>query len=283
MPKIDLKFTKSVITKRPENSYKGNFGRILVIGGNANFGGAIIMSASAAVYAGAGLVTTATEPSNFTALHSRLPESMVVDYSDETYLKELIPTMNVLVIGPGLGTSAKSLQILNFVLGQVSAEQSLIIDGSAITLIAEHHLPFPTAPKLIFTPHQMEWQRLSQIAIADQTDDQNQAVLAQWRQHNPNITLVLKAHRTKVYLPDNSVWENTAGNPGMATGGSGDTLTGILAACVGQFQPADKAVLAGVYIHSDIADELTDDGNYVTLPQEIIPLLPKFMGRLASD
>lgn len=281
MPKIDLAFVRTVVQPRPKDSYKGKFGRILIIGGNQNFGGAAIMSASAAVYAGGGLVTTATDPCNFTALHARLPESMVLDYTDTPYLDRLLPDMDVIVIGPGLGTAPMGLALLTHVLADLTADQTLIIDGSAITLLAQQHCPLPTQGHIVFTPHQMEWQRLADIKIADQNDSANQAALARLATNNPNITLILKSNQTKVYLPNGEIWDNTAGNPGLATGGSGDTLTGILAAFIGQFKPLEKAILAGVYTHSAVADELAQT-NYVTLPQMIIPKLPTFMAQLAN-
>ncbi|MFD1671211.1 NAD(P)H-hydrate dehydratase [Agrilactobacillus yilanensis] len=281
MPEINLQLAKNIIQPRPKDSYKGKFGRVLIIGGNQNFGGAAIMSASAAVYAGAGLVTTATDPNNFTALHSRLPESMVLDYNDHAYLKQLVNEMNVVVIGPGLGTDGQSLAILRAVFTAITDTQAIIIDGSALTLMAQHQIPIPAKGHIVLTPHQMEWQRLSTIPINEQTDTTtHQALVKLWR-FNPTVTLVLKSAQTKVYPPDGTVWINQAGNPGMATGGSGDTLTGILAACLGQFQPQDKALLAGVYLHSAVADKLAQT-SYVTLPQEIIQELPKFMHQLAQ-
>lgn len=289
MLEITESFVQKVITKRPSNSYKGKFGRVLTIGGNPNFGGAIIMSASAAVYGGAGLVTAATDPVNFTALHARLPESMVVDYHDKTYLGTLLTDMETIVIGPGLGTDATSLDILKFVLNQVKRNQTIIIDGSAITLIAKEQLALPKEANIIFTPHQMEWQRLSGVPIAAQTDDHNLAVLKTWWADNANITVILKSNQTKVYLPNGEIWLNTAGNPGMATGGSGDTLTGIIAAFSGQFDrkfddctPKSKAVLAAVYVHSALSDKLAKT-QYVTLPQELIKLLPGYMHQLAES
>lgn len=281
MPEINLEFVQNVIQPRPSDSYKGKYGRVLIIGGNQNFGGAAIMSASAAVYGGAGLVTTATDPMNFTALHARLPESMVLNYTDTTYLKQLLPEMDIIVIGPGLGTDSKSQSILKFVLQQISSQQFLIIDGSAITILAKAKLALPSTGHLIFTPHQMEWQRLSGISIPQQTDTNNQQALKKLRQMNSQIAVVLKSAQTKVYLPDKTIWVNTAGNPGMATGGSGDTLTGILAAFLGQFEPKDNALLAGVYTHSAVADELAET-HYVTLPEEIIQRLPQFMKRLSK-
>ncbi|MFL2028104.1 NAD(P)H-hydrate dehydratase [Loigolactobacillus zhaoyuanensis] len=274
MQKITEALVRQVIQPRSQESHKGSFGRVLTIGGNQNFGGAIIMSTSAAVYSGAGLVTCATAPQNFVSLHARLPEAMVVDYQDQTMLAELIPQMDVLVIGPGLGVDATALAILKFVFTQVQLHQNLIIDGSAITLVAQERLTLPTA-QIIFTPHQMEWQRLSGLALAEQTPAKNQAA-----QQKLAATVIVKSHRTEVYLPS-AAWQNPVGSAAMATGGMGDCLTGILAGFLAQFTTQrEAAILAAVYAHSQISDQLAQR-QYVTLPTQIIDALPQYMARMS--
>lgn len=101
-----------VITQRPENSHKGTFGRAVLIGGNNQYGGAIIMSAEACINTGAGLTTVVTAEKNHAPLHARLPEAMVVDFSDTELLVELLKNVNVILVGPGLGLSVTVLSIL---------------------------------------------------------------------------------------------------------------------------------------------------------------------------
>jgi hydroxyethylthiazole kinase-like uncharacterized protein yjeF len=199
----------------------------LIVGGNARFGGAAILSASAAVYAGGGLVSVATDRVNRDALHARLPEAMIIPYDDPAYI-QLLATMDVIVIGPGLGTEAFALQLLTATFAAIRPQQTLIIDGSAITLVAQHQLTLPKA-QLVWTPHQMEWQRLSGIAIAEQTPAANQFAAAKL----PG-TVIVKSHRTEIFTPTDA-YQNPVGSAAMATGGSGDTLTGIIAAFIGQF------------------------------------------------
>ena len=265
--------SQSILTKtirqRPADSYKGTYGRVTLIGGNRNFGGAILMASAAAVYAGAGLVTTITDASNQTSLHARLPEAMFADMNDHEQIKSLTTSADVVVIGPGLGTDAAGLQALNTVFDILKSTQTIVIDGSAITLIAQHRLPLPDA-HLIFTPHQMEWQRLSGIAIADQTVARNQPAVQQL-----NATVIVKSHRTQIYTPT-AVYENPLGTPAQATGGMGDTLAGMVGGFVAQFADRTDAVLAAVYSHSAIAEELAQR-QYVVLPHQIIDELPHFM------
>ncbi|WP_373695348.1 NAD(P)H-hydrate dehydratase [Nicoliella lavandulae] len=261
---------KQTIRIRPTDSFKGTYGHITLVGGSQNFGGAIIMATMAAVYSGAGLVTTLTDPVNRTSLHAQLPEAMVADYHDEAMLKSSVSGADVIVIGCGLGTDDDALNILKTVLDTVQPDQKIIIDGSAITLIATHHLSLPKA-HLIFTPHQMEWKRLSGISLPDQADvDKNKAVRDQL-----NATVVLKSSHTQVYTA-NDVFENTTGTPAQATGGMGDTLAGMIGGFVAQFSNVDLAVASAVYAHSAIADELAQH-QYVVLPHQIIHHIPEFM------
>lgn len=269
METLTPKILTDVIRSRPADSYKGTYGRITLIGGNRNFGGAILMASAAAVYAGAGLVTTITDASNQGSLHARLPEAMFADSSDFAQTQELVKGTDVVVIGPGLGTDNQAQAILANVFSAIAPDQTLVIDGSAITLVAQDHLALPQA-HLIFTPHQMEWQRLSGIKISSQTETTNRAVVD--RLH---ATVVVKSHRTEIYTAD-ATYQNPLGTPAQATGGMGDTLAGMIGGFVAQFHPTDPAVCAAVYTHSAIAEELAQT-QYVVLPSQIAATLPTFM------
>lgn len=257
------------IRKRPEKSYKGTFGRVCLIGGNHQFGGAIIMATEASVYSGAGLNTTLTDPLNFTSLHARLPEAMVEDFKDLKALAQLVSSANTVVVGPGLGTDTRSQTILEAVFQSIRPDQVLLIDGSAISLIAKQGLALPDA-HLIFTPHEMEWQRLSGLSIERQENEANQRV-----RDELNGIVVLKAHRTRIYTATKS-FINKKGTPAQATGGMGDTLAGIIGGFTAQFNQLESAVLAAVYTHSDIASQLAQS-QYVVLPTQITNQLPSYM------
>ncbi|WP_395318662.1 NAD(P)H-hydrate dehydratase [Fructilactobacillus frigidiflavus] len=273
MEPITEKILTETIRIRPSQSFKGTYGKIALIGGNQNFGGAIIMSTLGAVYAGVGLTTTITDPSNQSSLHNWVPEAMYLDYHDENAVKELITKMDVINIGSGLGTDEASLKLLEMVLATVTPTQILVIDGSAIDLIATNHLTLPKT-KIIFTPHQMEWQKLSGVAIKNQNESTNlEAYNRLFKQ--PGSIVVVKSHRTQVLTP-NGAFINTVGTPAQATGGMGDMLAGIIGGFVAQFDNVENAVLAAVYTHSAIADELAKK-QYVVLPHQISESLPQFM------
>ncbi|XOQ37094.1 MAG: ADP-dependent (S)-NAD(P)H-hydrate dehydratase [Lactococcus sp.] len=271
--KLTQEILEQTITRRANATHKGDYGRILIIGGTEQYGGAVIMNALAAVNSGAGLVTVATHPSNFTALHSHLPEAMVTDFAQD--LTPFITSADVILIGSGLG---EQLAILTATLNSVKPQQILILDGSALTLLAEHQLDLADA-RIVLTPHQMEWQRLSQLEIADQTPAKNLAALADF---SPTPILVLKKYQTEIYTAD-QIYQLTIGGPYQATGGMGDTLAGMIAGFSGQFRTSlEQAVLAAVYAHSAIADDLARE-RYVVLPTQISAEIPKFMHRYASS
>ncbi|CAK1234856.1 NAD(P)H-hydrate dehydratase domain (Nnr2) [Fructobacillus cardui] len=273
MIKLTEKIVQEVIQVRPRQSHKGTFGKTLIVAGNQDLGGAAIMNAQAAIYGGAGLVTVATDPVNKVALHARLPEAMVVDYHQD--LSDLIAGVDVVLIGSGLGNE---LTILKQVLNELTDKHKVILDGSALTMMAQENLPLPQG-QIILTPHQMEWQRFGQVAIADQSKEDNnwEALVAM----NAEPILVLKSDQTQVYL-ENELYQLTVGGPYQATGGMGDTLAGIIAAFIAQFQDTNRAVLAAVYSHSAIAESLADTA-YVTLPTEIAKALPAFMKEMADQ
>lgn len=260
---------RQVISPRFADSHKGTYGRLTLVGGNAQFGGAIIMATTAGIYSGAGLTTTATDPVNITALHTRMPEAMVVDFNNQAELTQQVRSATSIVVGPGLGNDDQGLRVLKTVFETVSKQQVLIIDGSAIDLVAAHHLSLPLA-QLVFTPHEMEWQRLSGIPIAEQTTANNLEAAAQI-----GGIIVLKKHHTQI-ISDGQIFENPGGTPAMATGGMGDTLAGMVGGFTAQFSDTLGAVLAAVYIHSQIADDLAHNA-YVVLPTQISEEIPWYM------
>lgn len=279
MTEIDEEILRQVIKIRKNASHKGNYGRILLIGGNSNYGGAIIMSTEGAINSGAGLTAVATHSINSAPLHARDPEAMFVDWQDRS-LAELVKQMDVVVCGPGLGMSTHARQILLMLKKTISEKQSLVLDASALDLIAQDHNLLPKgAGQLILTPHQMEWQRLSQIRIPYQEDAANISALQGLGA--AHAILVLKSNHTHVYSDSGKIYENPVGNPGMATGGMGDTLAGIIGGFIAQFGPSLNTVLAAVYIHSLAGDRIYQN-NYVVKPTAVSKMLPRIMKDFAN-
>ena len=270
MKELSQENLTAVIQARPQDSHKGSFGRSVLIGGNETYGGAIIMSAEACVKAGCGLTSVITAEKNHTALHVRLPEAMVLDWTISQAFSDLINTADVILIGPGLGLTTHSQQILAKVLQQQQSSQWLVIDGSAITLFAQNNYSLNYPKQVVFTPHQIEWQRLSGLEIIEQTVANNQAI-----QKQLGATIILKSHRTEIYTAS-SHYRNPLGTPAMATGGMGDTLAGMVTGFLAQFQDKEAALCAAVYLHSFIGEALGKE-KYVVLPTEISKNLPYYM------
>lgn len=262
---------------RKKDTYKNKLGSVLCVGGNKEMGGAIILSALAAINAGAGLVTVASASENRTALHSHIPEAMFKDRSNLVALARAIKENDTVLLGPGLGRDSDAKTIFNFVLKHIKENQWLILDADALYFYQDIPKSYSfNTENIILTPHLGEWERISTIkAPADQVE-RNQEIVNKLK-----VNLVLKKSRTEIYLK-REIWKNTTGNPSMATGGMGDTLAGIIAGFIGQYSDKEAAILSAVYIHSAIADDLAED-YYVTLPTLISSKLPLFMKKLSIE
>lgn len=277
MVQLNEEILHKVITKRPKISHKGTFGRVVLIGGNQQYGGAIIMSAEACIKSGAGLTTVVTAEKNHSALHARLPEAMVLAFWETTMIYQVLEKADVVLIGPGLGLDKTALTLLKGVLKSQKEQQWLVIDGSAISLFSEYNLTLKHPEQTVFTPHQAEWERLSGLSFIHQTDENNRA-----KQALLGAKIVLKSHRTTIYDEAIAYYQNSLGNPGMATGGTGDTLAGMITGFLAQFEKNIDTVGAAVYLHSLIGDELAKD-HYVVLPTSISEALPRYMKKYATE
>ena len=275
MKVIDQALLEKVIIERSCTTHKGDYGRLLLLGGTYPYGGAIIMATLAAVKSGAGLVTVGTDRENIPALHSHLPEAMAFSLQDQRLLKEQLEKAEVVLVGPGLRDDAVGEDLVNQVFANLRQNQILIVDGGALTILARTSLSFPSN-QLILTPHQKEWEKLSGIAI----EKQNEAVMASALTSFPQGTiLVEKGQATRIWQVDQSdYYQLQVGGPYQATGGMGDTLAGMIAGFAGQFRQASlyERVTVATHLHSAIAQELAQE-QYVVLPTEISHEIPKMM------
>ena len=167
MKEIDQALLKKVIIERPRSSHKGDYGRLLLIGGTYPYGGAIIMAALGAVKSGAGLVTVATDKENIPALHSHLPEAMAFTLDDKQLLEQQLPKANIVLVGPGLVDDERGEELLQTVFHRSNQDQTLILDGGALSIFAKTGMKFPKA-QLVLTPHQREWQVLAGLDLDSQ-------------------------------------------------------------------------------------------------------------------
>ncbi|MGP8268705.1 MAG: NAD(P)H-hydrate dehydratase [Terracidiphilus sp.] len=251
---------------RAAGANKGNFGHVLVVGGSMGRSGAPAMTALGALRAGAGLVTAAVPASVLGMVAGVAPELMTFPLKataagqisatnlTAAALKGLTGGKTVLAIGPGLGQGAETAK---FVAGLLSAtEIPAVIDADALNILAARPALLAKLAKertLVLTPHPGEMARLTGKTVAEV--QANRLKTAREFAQRMGVTLVLKGARTLIAHPDGRVAVNTSGNPGMAKGGSGDLLTGVIAGMLAQY-PAEtaRAVEAAVYLHGLAAD-----------------------------
>jgi ADP-dependent NAD(P)H-hydrate dehydratase / NAD(P)H-hydrate epimerase len=260
---------------RPAESNKGRHGHVLVIGGSYGKAGAPAMASLAALRTGAGLVTAAVIQPILDAVARITPELMTISLRagaqgeihgnnlDPDTLKELLDKKTVLAIGPGLGQSSEAETFLLGLLEKTNIP--VVLDADALNILARHKEKLDGRNRLmVLTPHPGEMARLAGISTKDVQADREPLAREFAMKHH--VTLVLKGWRTLIAHPDGSIAMNTTGNPGMAKGGSGDILTGIVAAMIAQYpQTAAEAVNAAVYIHGLAADFAVRDQDEHTL------------------
>ena len=280
MLRVDQTLLQQVIVSRQSDSYKGDYGRLLLIGGTYPYGGAIMMSALAAVESGAGLVTVATDQENIPALHSQLPEAMAFAVTNQDLLAERIAKAGVILLGPGLTDNDLGTHLVQLVFDKVQPHQVLILDGGAISLYTRLALPLPQA-QLVFTPHQKEWEAMSGLAIGEQGEDRTQMAVGKLPEGS---ILVQKGPQTKIWQqgqPD--YYQLTVGGPYQATGGMGDTLAGMIAGFAGQFPQVGlyERVVVATHLHSAISEDLSEEV-YVVLPTAISKEIPKWMKKISQ-
>ena len=269
--------------ERDPGGNKGTFGKVLFVTGSEGMCGAAYLSASAALRAGAGMVKIQTVEANRIPLQILLPEAMVCSRFDQESNEQLLSWCDVIVIGPGLGTSVASREREQWFLTAAAREKKpLILDAdglnAAAQLLAEGKtLPHP-AGELIVTPHPGEMARLTGLSVAQiNADRENTACqyAEKW-----NAVVVLKGCRTVVAAPDGRVCTNPTGNPGLARGGSGDVLAGMTAALLACGLPAYEAAACAVYLHGAAADRAAAAlGEYGMLPHDILSQL----GRIFAE
>ena len=281
MKEIDQVLLKKVIIERSCSSHKGDYGRLLLIGGTYPYGGAIIMAALGSVRSGAGLVTVATDKENIPALHSHMPEAMAFDLGDKQLLEQQLQKANIVLLGPGLVDDERGKQLLQTVFFHLNQDQTLILDGGALSILAKVEMKFPKA-HLVLTPHQREWQVLSGLDLDSQGSKETGEALKSF----PSGTiLVQKGPATRIWQAGHAdFYQLGVGGPYQATGGMGDTLAGMITGFAGQFPQASlyERVTVATYLHSAIAQELAED-NYVVLPTTISQHIPAFMKKIQKD
>lgn len=255
---IHYDLLRHLLPQRALDSHKGDFGHVLVLGGAAGFGGAVLLAAEAAARCGAGLTSVATHPEHLTACLTRRPELMAHGVVASHVINALLARATVLVAGPGLGQDEWGTRLLDTALA--TAEQRAlptVLDADALNLLAADALSFklPNKSEWILTPHPGEAARLLQCCNTEVQADRVAAARALQTRYGGAV--VLKGSGTLIcfrHKGRQQVETCIHGNPGMATGGMGDVLSGIIGGLLAQgLAPADAARL-GVCLHARAAD-----------------------------
>jgi NAD(P)H-hydrate epimerase len=239
------------LPRRARASHKGHFGHVLVVGGDHGYAGAMRMAAEAAARVGGGLVSAATQPAHAAMISAARPEIMAHGVADRRALAPLLKNATVIAIGPGLGQTAWAQDLLGAVLEQ---KLPLVVDADALNLIA---LDPVTRADWILTPHPGEAARLLRTDTAAVQADRYAAARAV-RERFGGVC-VLKGCGTIIATPD-GMYVCDAGNPGMASGGMGDVLTGVIAGLLAQGLSLAGAARHGVCVHAEAADQAAAQG-----------------------
>lgn len=259
---IDQPDMKHILRKRNKFSHKGNFGHTLLICGSLGKMGAAILAARACLRSGSGLVTVHLPKSGIPIVQTAVPEAMVSIDQDE-HLFTASPDLSAyaaIAIGPGIGTSEKTAAALKILIQNSSLP--ILFDADAINLLSENKTWLGFIPKgSIFTPHPKEFERLAGKSSNDFERNRMQREFSVKHQ----CYIVLKGANTAITTPDGRCYFNSTGNPGMATGGSGDVLTGIIAGLRAQGYAALESCLLGVYLHGLSGDIAASAEGYEAL------------------
>lgn len=249
-------------------AHKGMNGYIGIYAGAYGMEGAALLAAQGALCGGAGKVEILTAEGVALALPAKLPEVMVRSLGDGLWFndelldmaEELEPNFTALAMGCGFGRDAETLDFVEEFLQSIT--RPTVLDADALYAVAERKIPLETceAP-IVITPHVGEFARLTGLSADEVEAHRIDSAVDYAKAHD--VVVVLKGHPTVTALPDGTAWVNTTGNPGMATGGMGDTLTGIIAALIGQGMDPEEAAPVGVFLHGlagDMAAEKTPVG-----------------------
>jgi len=268
--------------KRPSDAHKGTSGHILVLGGSKGKTGACAMTAQAAMRVGCGLLTLGVSASLNSILETQLMEVMTLPLLPEHTdilemdafdgIMEALKNKKCMAIGPGMGTQANTIELVLKLL--VSSEIPMVIDADALNCLSGHTEYLLNARTThILTPHPGEMARL--MGLSTQKIQSDRLTYARHFAASYKVILVLKGEKTIIAFPDGTVAVNPTGNPGMASAGMGDVLTGVIAGIIAQGVPLYRAVTTGVYIHGLAGDILSEKiGNIGFLATDLIQTLP---------
>ena len=276
MHTVRMKSLMPLFSKRDPEGHKGDYGRLLMICGSIGMAGACIMAAKAALRSGVGLLNVAVPHALYPILAPALPEAVFTlydtDESMEQRIGEVLALADACVVGCGLGTAPYAKRLVHTVLKQASCP--LVLDADALNILSEAPEKLLEAKKpVIITPHPGEMSRLTGKKVWEIREDR--IGTAKYFASKYKVYTVLKGAGTVTASPDGEVRINTTGNPGMAKGGSGDVLAGMVGSLLAQGKEAFTAAFAAVCLHGAAGDRCADRlSQHAMLPTDLIEALP---------
>jgi NAD(P)H-hydrate epimerase len=249
---IDETMIKNIFRPRQRFAHKGTYGHALLVSGSYGKIGAAVLAAKACLRSGAGLTTAYLPRRGYAVMQTALPEVMTLCDVNENYLASMMADPEkyaAIGIGPGIGTAEDTQTLIQHLLQ--ACHKPVVMDADALNCIALKKEAFGQLPShTVLTPHPKEFERL----FGTSENDFDRMALARQKAGGHTVIIVLKGHHTLIALPDGSVYFNNTGNAGMARGGSGDVLTGIITALLAQGYPPKEAALLGVFTHGLAGD-----------------------------
>lgn len=264
--RLEYAMVRDFLRSRPRAAHKGSFGHVLVVGGGLGMSGAVRMAAEAAARIGAGLVSVATHPQHAATVNIGRPELMVHGVVDGLALRDLLPRANCIVVGPGLGVTAWGNELLGAAL---ESSLPMVVDADGLNLLAKEPL---RRDNWVLTPHPGEAARLLVCRTAEINQDRF-ATARQLVKKRGGVVVLKGAGSLVCHDADGPVDVCTEGNPGMASGGMGDVLSGIIGGLIAQgFSPSEAACI-GVCFHGEAGDLAAIDGERGMLASDLFPHL----------
>jgi NAD(P)H-hydrate epimerase len=249
---LDEAIIAAIFKPRKSFANKGNFGHALLMAGSYGKIGAAVLGARACLRSGAGLLTCQVPVCGYSILQSTVPEAMIMTDTDEkihTGFTGDLGIYSVVGVGPGIGQDNRTVTFLRDILTRY--KRPMVVDADALNILSAHPDLFPLLPPYsILTPHPKEFERL----FGPSPDDFARMEMAREQARVHQCVIILKGHYTFVAMPGGKSYFNSTGNAGMAKGGSGDVLTGILTALLSQSYSPGEAALLGVYLHGLAGD-----------------------------
>jgi hydroxyethylthiazole kinase-like uncharacterized protein yjeF len=267
---ITLSDVEKALPPRGSYSQKGDFGHVVIIGGDYGFAGAARMAAEAAARVGAGLTSVATHAEHVAVICGERPEIMVHGVSSAAELKPLLAKASVLIVGPGLGQSAWSQELWYAAL---ATDLPIVLDADGLNLLAKNP---QQNQRWVLTPHPGEAARLLKSTVANIQANRLHAV--ELLQQTYSGVCILKGAGTLVLGEDGVTNICSRGNPGMATGGMGDVLSGVIGGLLAQGLSLETAARVGVYIHAQAGDQAAlEAGQRGILALDLMPYLHRLV------